>query len=760
MIAVQRRIASILAAAAISAVDAAQPSPRSATGPSTPAPAKAVAAAAAATPAPAGASSASSPITRSARFTQLGAKGALQLRGDGSVATLDFGARSDELVTRATLRFRYLGSPALQPGISHIRLSLNGDVIGTLPFSAATAGTLVERALEIDPRLLIGFNKLTMTLVAAEGGDAPADAARPGLWADVTAASELELTLQPLALADDLAILPEPFFDSHDQRRVVVPFAFGAKPSNATLRAASVVASWLGQHARWRGVRTPVSFDAPAAGHSIAFAANDERPAFLAALPPANGPALRFMSNPADPRAKLLVLMGRDAADLKAAADALASGLPMSGASVQVKAVADKGAVPAYEAPAWAPLDRPVKLGDLIDWPQQLEASGRPPQLDAVHVDVRVPPDLATWRGPGVPLVLKLQYTPPACAVDAYVEVSVNGQLIESQPLRLASQPIVETKEAFIPYYRLRARNDIGFAFRFPVRDEPACHDPRAPPIKAVVLPESTIDFSGFPHYVRMPNLAHFASVGFPFTRRPDLAETVVVLPDEPVAADVETLLALMARMGEATGRAATRVRIARAKDTAALEDADLLVLGSTFQQPLLKRWSENMPIAFTANMQRVSRSVSPTDQVFDWLGLAAPLDTTVATQVSFEGTGPTAAIHAFESPVTRGRSVVVVTALAPEQLHRVIDALDDRDMGRAIRGSAAFVMRDRVDSVLVGPTYHVGRMPPWTGLGYWLSQRPELVGGALTLLLAALGFAAYLVRNRFVAWRMRRRGA
>lgn len=704
----------------------------------------------------AAAAPASDLVTRSARFTQLGARGALALRGDGATATLDFGARSDELITKAVLRFRYVGSPALAPGVSHVRLALNGDVIGTLAFDAATAGTMVERELEVDPRLLIGFNKLAMTLVAA-AGDTPADAARPGLWADIAAASELELTLQQLTLADDLAILPEPFFDSHDQRRVVVPFAFGARPSNETLRAAAVVASWLGQHARWRGVRTPVGFGAPASGHSIAFAANDDRPAFLASLPQATGPALRLMAHPGDARKKLLVLMGRDGADLKVAADALASGLPMTGAAVQVKTVDDKGPLPPYEAPAWAPLDRPVKLGELIDWPQQLEATGRPPQLDQVRVDVRVPPDLATWRGPGVPMTLKLQYTPPACAVDAYVEVSVNGQLIESQPLKLASQPIVETKEAFIPYYRLRSRNELGFSFRFPVRDEPACNDPRAPPIKAIVLPESTIDFSGFPHYVRMPNLAHFASIGFPFTRRADLSETVVVLPDAPRPADVEAMLALMARMGEATGRAATRVRVARAGETAALEGADLLVIGSMLQQPLLSRWSERMPIAFNGMVRRVSRSSARTDEVFDWLGLAAPVDTSVATQISFEGTGPSAALYAFESPVSPGRSVVAVTALAPEQLMRVIDALDDRDMGRAVKGSAAFVLRNRVESVRVGETYHVGRMPPWTGLGYWLSQRPELVGGALTAMLAALGYGAYLLRSRFVAWRARR---
>src|SRR5258705_88085 len=118
---------------------------------------------------------------------------------------------------------------------------------------AATAGTLAERTVEVDPRLLIGFNKLTMTLIAAPGSDAAAGAEAPGLWADIAVSSELELTLQPLVLADDLAILPEPFFDSHDRRRVVVPFAFGAKPSQATLRAAP---SAIGRSTwRTRGVR-------------------------------------------------------------------------------------------------------------------------------------------------------------------------------------------------------------------------------------------------------------------------------------------------------------------------------------------------------------------------------------------------------------------------------------------------------------------------------------------------------------------------
>src|SRR5258706_10129005 len=731
MIAVSRALVAALAAVAFSAAAATAPPG---------APAKAGASASAPVPT----------ITRSARFSQLGARSLLRMRGDGDSATLDFGCRSDELVTRATLRLRYVGSPALAPGVSHVRLALNGDTIATLPFSAATAGTLVERAVEVDPRLLIGFNKLTMTLIAAPGSDAAPSAEAPGLWADIAGSSELELTLQPLVLADDLAILPEPFFDTHDQRRVVVPFAFGAKPSQATLRAAVDVASWLGVLARWRGVRTPPSFDAPTTGHTVAFVANDERPSFLASVPPATGPELRLITHPGDAGSKMLLVMGRNGEDLKIAADALVSGIALSGPRAQVKRVEDKVLAP-YEAPAWVALGEPTKLGDLTDWAQQLEASGRAPQLDPVKVDMRLPPDLAAWRGPGISLTLKLQYTPPACATDAYLEVAVNDQLIQSVALRFANEAIIDTKQVFIPYYRLRSRMELALAFRFPVKDEPQCRDPRSPPIKALVLPESTIDFTGIPHYVRMPNLAHFATIGYPFTRRADLADTVVVLPDQAAPADLETMLSMMARMGEATGRAATRVRIATPKDVGAFQDADILVIGAPPQQSLLARWTEQMPITFSGIM-RASVSTVRMDAVYDWLGLAPPPDTAVATQVNFEGTGPAAALYAFESPVTRGRNVVVATALVPDQLMRLVDALDDRDMRREVKGSAAFVLGDRVQSVLVGPTYTVGDMPFYTGWGYWFSQRPEVVGIGATVILILLGLAAYLIRNRVVA--------
>jgi hypothetical protein len=693
--------------------------------------------------------------TRSTPFTHFGSEAAIDLRGDGASSTLEFGNRGDELVTRATLRLRYAYSPALAPGASAIRVELNGEEIGRLPVTAKDAGETVARDLAIDPRLVAGTNRLTLTLVAVTGAT-PDDAARPGLWAEVSGASELEIAYQPLAVADDLAILPEPFFDRRDQRRVTVPFVFAAQPSTAALNAAAIVASWLGKLAAWRGARFPASLETARSGHAIAFVANDERPAFLAAVPKAAGPELRMMANPADGRSKLLLVMGRDPAEVRLAAQALVLGAAkLSGPHASVKA-AEAPARAAYDAPANVKLDRPVRLAELLEWPGQLETAGRPPALPTVRADLRVPPDVAAWRGPGVPLALRLHYQPTACIGESQLEIAINGQPMQRVFLPTASRAMTEDLALHIPAHRLHPRMRLQFTFRFTPKAQDGC-GPAPQAIKAAVSPESTIDFSGLPHYVQMPNLNHFATVGFPFTKFADLSQTVVVLPERPVAADIEVMLALMGRMGEATGLPATRVRLATSRDEAQLADADLLLVGATPQQQLLVKWAGRLPVMLTGYAQR-ARSAQPTRlaAVRDWLGIGARQDLPPAAPVSFDAGGPVAAVFGFESPLAAGRSVVAVTAVASEQVLHVLDALDDASQRRAIRGNVAFILPGKVESALVGSPYDVGFMPPWTGLGYWLEENPVVLGTLVALALLLLAALAWVAHVRFAAWRAR----
>jgi hypothetical protein len=341
--------------------------------------------------------------------------------------------------------------------------------------------------------------------------------------------------------------------------------------------------------------------------------------------------------------------------------------------------------------------------------------------------------------------------------VESQLEVSVNDELLQVLTLPTASQAITETRELLVPWYRLRGRMRLEFAFRFTPKADASCA--ASPPvIKAAVSPESTIDFSGLPHYARMPNLNHFATVGYPFTKHADLSQTVVVLPEKPVAADIEVLLGLMGRMGDSTQLPATRVRIATARDEAQLAGADLLVIGATPQQALLVKWTAELPVALTGYAQRVSQPARRMPAVQEWLGLGEPADTTIASQVSFEGGGPVAAVFGFESPVTSGRSVVAVTAVAAEQVARVLDALDEGEQRRAMRGNAAFVMRGgKVQSVLVGRTYAVGFLPPWTGAVHWLTDRP-VAATALGLLVLGVLAGLFLLLKASLARRRTRK--
>ena len=698
------------------------------------------------------ASGATSTPTRTTPFTHFGAGAAIELKGDGATSSVEFGNRGDELVTRATLRLRYTWSPTLAPGASSIRVKLNDEEVGTLPVNAKDAGDEVGRDIEIDPRLVVGNNKLTLTLTAVAGGT-PDPAERPGLWAEVSGASALEIAYQPLALADDLASLPEPFFDKRDQRRVVVPFVFAAQPSMATLNSAAVVASWIGQLAQWRGARFPVSLVAPAPGHAIAFLTNAERPTFLASVPQAAGPELRMMANPADGHSKLLLVMGRDAAELRIAAEALVLGGKLSGAAAKVKAP-EKPVRAAYDAPANVKLDRPVKLGELLEWPKQLETAGTPPALPTVRADLRVPPDVATWRGPGVPLALKLKYGPTDCVGEAQLEMAINGDVFNV--VSLPSKPkALEALDVHIPASRLRPRMRLQFTFRFVARQVPECR--AAPPrIQASVSPESTIDFSGFPHYAQMPNLNHFATVGYPFTKFADLSQTVVVMPERPAAVDIEAMLGLMARMGEATGYPAVRVRVLPAGDEAQLADADLLLVGATPQQAMLVKWAGRLPVMLTGFSQRNDRP-QPTRlaAVRNLLGIGAERELPPAAP-TFEGAGPLAAVFGFESPVTSGRSVVAVTAVAPSQVLHVLDALDDGEQRRAMRGNAALLLPGKVESALLGKTYDVGFMPPWTGATYWLADNPVVLGALVALGMLLFAGAVWFAHWRYTTWRAR----
>ncbi len=707
-------------------------------------------------------------VTRTYPLSGMGGGTVLRLRTTNGIEVVRFGARADELVTRAVLRLRYSYSPALIPGQSHIKVLLNDEVLTVLPVTPENAGKTLTSDIEIDPRVLTDYNALALQFIG-HYTDKCEDALHSSLWAEVSGASTLQLTVRPLAVATDLARLPEPFFDLRDSRRLTLPFVFAASPTHATLRAAAVSASWFGKLAAWRGSRFPVTLNQLPHGHAVVFATNTERPAALATLAPFAGPSISVIRNPADPFGLLLLVGGRDAADLKAAADALARGsAAMSGSQIAVAASRTERPRAAYDAPNWVRMDRPVKFGELVEDKQQLQVFGHAPA--PVRINLRIPPDLFTWHSRGVPVSLKFRYTPPIRASESRMSMSINDELLASLNLRSSGQggdsahlvlPLLENgllgegKEVLVPAFKLGSRNQMQYSFSFSYQKEGPC-ETQIDNVRAMIDADSTIDFSGYPHYAEMPNLGYFASAGFPFSKFADLAQTTVVLPDAPAAQDIEVMLGLLGRVGESTGYPATLVEVTTAGNDTLLKDRDLLVIGAAGQQKLLQRWSAKLPAALDGRTRKISQPVSTASSLFDWLGFGTNPDPQVASSESLSGSGPMALMTGFESPITAGRSVVAVTAGTPQDMLQVLDALADEVTVRSLQGSAAFVSGKRVESMLVGDTYKLGELPWWTLIWFHMSGHPVLLGLMGVLAVLVIAFALWRSLRAIAARRLK----
>lgn len=693
---------------------------------------------------------------RELTLTQLGLDYAINLRGTSGTVGIPFSVRADELVTNASLRLNYAYSPALIPELSHIKVSVNDVLVTTLPVVRAEAGKPQTADIPIDRRLITEFNRINIELVGHYTRECE-DPTHSSLWATVDASSALRLNVMPLNVASDLSKLPQPFFDRRDVRRASIPFVFGNATANSTLEAAGIVSSWFGALAGYRGAIFPVSNgELPQAAHAVVFATPETTIAGLS-LPAIQGPTLAVVDHPRDATYKLLLVMGRNPAELHSAAAALAvNSRAFTGSTATVSNFQQPPPRQPYDAPHWLANDRPVKLGELAP-ASEFSVSGYTP--DVVKVNLQLAPDLFTWRSRGVPLDLRFNYTPRVRPDQSTLNLSLDNTFLASLPLRAANPSgehwwnplavrllpdgtVSQQKDILLPPLVLSSRSQLRMHYYF----EPPAGDckPLVDNVRGNVDPNSTIDLSRFPHYIAMPELAAYANSGFPFTRLADLADTVVVLPDQAETADTETYLALLGQLGNATGYPGLRLTVGHAANVAQWADKDLLVVGGLHSQPLFTQWAAQMPLRSGKDAQEFHLGSWIDDTLNLITGTRQREDLPATTQMTVADDGSDAVLAGFESPLQKGRSVVAVVTSAASQ-PALLNALMTPSLVRSIQGSTSFIRGNQVSSLLAGGTYYVGRLPPVLWLQWNLSRSPLLLA-AMVIALAFIGAAAAYV--------------
>lgn len=685
-------------------------------------------------------------------FERLGLSSSIKLQGNLAHSTLGFGSRLDELVTAAKIDVTYTYSPALAHEISQVRVLLNNQITGYLPVELNKAGVPIKYTLNFDPRFLSNYNEISFELIAFREMRC-ATKAQASMWLDISNQSQLVLRVQPLPLKNDFSFFPKPFLDVNDFLSVEVPFIFPENAQEETLEAAGIAASYFGSLAKWRGITFPIHVNRLPRKHGIVFATNDKRPDFIKDLPRVNAPTIQLITHPTNAFVKLLLVLGRDKQDLRKAMEGLANGSQvLAGPFAEITEIKEISPREPYDAPNWIPTNREVKLGELVDSPTQLQTQGRTPRQ--ILVNFNISPDLFIWRSRGIPLNVKYRYSPPNIEDDSELSILVNDLFVKGFPLTEKGInegsdhdklriPFVDNlifgvaNEVLVPGFRLGGKNKIQFEYAFTKPDSGDCRDLTANYMYGEIDADSTLDLTGFPHYLAMPDLKAFANVGFPFTRLADLADTAIIMDKNASVNEVEAYLDLLGSFGASTGLTATKFSVFDSTPFEGIENKDILVIGLMVTD-IMQEADQNK--LFNAMVSKVKKSINKPIRQTEYITLFQPaqikLGREVFKQVEFKNEGEVGALIGFESPWQKNKSVVAVLASKPSAFKKITSALIKK--ANNISGTVSLFRGDEITNFQVGETYYVGHLSVIKLIWFELSDSPVLLG-FLTFLMIAL---------------------
>ncbi|WP_370906097.1 cellulose biosynthesis cyclic di-GMP-binding regulatory protein BcsB [Citrobacter koseri] len=683
--------------------------------------------------------------------------GSMVLRGVNPNGSIEFGMRSDEVVSKAMLNLEYTPSPSLLPIQSQLKVYLNDELMGVLPVTKEQLGKKTLAQMPINPLFITDFNRVRLEFVG-HYRDVCENPASSTLWLDVGRSSVLDLTYQTLPVKNDLSHFPVPFFDSRDNRQVTLPVVFAGSPDLMQQQAASIVSSWFGSRAGWRGQHFPVMYNTLPDRNAIVFATNDKRPDFLRDHPPVKAPVIEMISHPDNPYVKLLVVFGRDDNDLLQAAKGIAQGnILFRGDSVVVDEVKPLLARKPYDAPNWVRTDRAVTFGELKTYKEQLQSTGLEPA--AISLSLNLPPDLYLLRSNGIDMNLNYRYTTPPSKDSSRMDISLNDQFLQAFSLNSTQesnrlllrlpvlQGLIDGKtDVSIPALKLGAMNQLRFDFQYmnPMPGGSVDNCVTFQPVQnhVVIGDDSTIDFSKYYHFIAMPDLRAFANAGFPFSRMADLSETIAVMPKNPNEAQMETLLDVTGTIGAQTGFPSINLNITDDSRQIQGKDADIMVIGTI---PDALKDDKRIDLLVQATQSWVNTPMRQT--TFPSI-MPDEADRAPDAKSTITSAGAMAAVVGFQSPFNDQRSVVALLADSPRGYELLTEAMNDSGKRAAMFGSVSVIRESGVNSLRVGDIYYVGHLPWFERLWYALSNHP--------VLLAVLA-AVSIVLLAWVLWRLLR---
>jgi len=668
----------------------------------------------------------------------IGIPEAIVFRGVAASREVPFALPQTEVVQKATLHLHYAFSPSLIPQMSHFNVYLNGALVSTLPVPEKVEN--VQDALKTDlplpAELLVRNNILRFEFIGHYTQQCE-DPANTVLWGRVENASSVEISGSLLPLADDLKILPLPFYDGAiSSATASIPFVLtGSRPSNNAFEAAGILASWFGVLAKSRPLTFPVTqgSNLPSGNVVVLAEGYSNLPAGIDLG--SGGPVVAVRTNPVDPYGKILIIAGDDGDQLVTAARAIATGnMMLQGTTIHIANYRLPQPREADDAPLWLTTDRLSPFWDYSGNPE-LQSDGSGP----LPVYLRLPPDLQYGDRQNIPLHVDYRYNSIPLANASTLRVTANGSLVNELPLPHDNNPKKTLAyDLAVPVSSMRpSANTFLFNFYFQMAKMGNCQDTAPINMQGAILRSSYLDIRGLDHWAAMPNLELFTNAGFPFTRFADLSQTRIVLPPRPTPEVLGVYLALLANFGEQTGYPALRVSVG--DDSSLGADADYLILGTPDDQPAFARLSQQLPVevkeqgfsihdtgGFFSAVQHAWWQVAEMRPNWWWkIGQSKERDGLLESLGQF----PDALIQGSESPWSSNRSIVSITLRNDSVAGAFIAAFTKFSTSGDISESVSVLHGTQFTSYRLGERYyHVGYLPWWSRIRYWLRAFPWMI--------------------------------
>ncbi len=620
-----------------------------------------------------------------------------------------FYARQDRVLTAARLRLELAETHGfrLSSDIRGLEISLNGDVAAVIGRESLLTGPR-RREIVFDPRLLVEENEFVLRFLTYSGGPCQPIVA-PGTWW-IIKSGVLDTRSQQLRLPNDLSLLPLPFFDQRTDREPSVQIAFLEPPNTTSLQAAGLVASYFGNLTGAGGVRFKTSIGKLPEGHAVVLTTGGVAQLGLPENP-IDGPSIRMIDHPGPNQQlfKLLVVKGQTPEELLTAATRLTditwSSGAYDGAFLDIDRM-ERGPRPAsQELPTWFVQERETSFGQIMKSDEELIHRGH--AGETLRLEFRILPELLAEPAEYLRLDIEYLQRLPEPFSPAKLDVEFNGIHVMTLPSGSGGlNPIPRHQRLTLPRNQLRGVNRLQFHVSA-LQHRELCNAESRRMVETSVSGDSMLRLVGEKVVTHLPDVEAFVYDGLPYTSRPNLEQTVIILPVSPDPREIGTALSIVSNFAGATGRPSTGLLFA--PETAVHRDEvrnrSMILVGTVSTSTLLREWSDLLPLATTGGALRV-RTPSTGDSAAEllrarWLRTEAGRAALFLARAERPGV-----VMGMESPYASGKSVIVVTAASPDELPAMIDLQGYTEARLEDGGDLLLMDEERRAIFRLGPLY------------------------------------------------------